>query len=72
MRFETGSMGAAEGTRSPIRAAEYVRMSTDHQKYSTETKARSSVAMRNNADSRSSGHTRTAARAGCASTVETP
>src|SRR6266581_9242914 len=36
MLFETGSTGADEGTRSPIRAAEYVRMSTEHQRYSTE------------------------------------
>src|SRR3984893_1864121 len=36
MQFETGSKGAEEGTQGPIRAAEYVRMSTEHQKYPTE------------------------------------
>src|ERR1700730_9059929 len=36
MQFETGSKGAEEGTQGPIRAVEYVRMSTEHQKYSTE------------------------------------
>src|SRR5438876_10987321 len=36
MPFEVGSKSPEEGTRSPIRAAEYVRMSTEHQRYSTE------------------------------------
>ena len=36
MHFGTGSKGTEESTPSPIRAAEYVRMSTEHQKYSTE------------------------------------
>src|SRR5438874_12602293 len=36
MQFSTGSMNTEERMRSPIRAAEYVRMSTEHQKYSTE------------------------------------
>ena len=35
-QFETGPKGTEEQLRSPIRAAEYVRMSTEHQKYSTE------------------------------------
>ena len=33
---EAGSKITEEGARAPIRAAEYVRMSTEHQKYSTE------------------------------------
>ena len=32
----TGSRTVDDGTRTPIRAAQYVRMSTEHQKYSTE------------------------------------
>ena len=32
----TGSKNTEESTRNPIRAAEYVRMSTEHQRYSTE------------------------------------
>jgi len=35
-QFGTGSKATEESTPSPIRAAEYVRMSTEHQKYSTE------------------------------------
>ena len=39
MRTGTGSKTIEKGTRPPINAAQYVRMSTDHQKYSTENQA---------------------------------
>lgn len=35
----TGSRSIEDGTRTPVRAAQYVRMSTEHQKYSTENQA---------------------------------
>jgi len=36
MHFDSGSKTNEEGARAHIRAVEYVRMSTEHQKYSTE------------------------------------
>src|SRR6202040_902514 len=37
----TGSRTTEDATRAPIRAAQYVRMSTEHQKYSTENQSES-------------------------------
>lgn len=39
MEREFGADRSAEANRKPMRAAQYVRMSTDHQKYSTENQA---------------------------------
>ena len=67
----TTDTSIARTTQHPIRAAQYVRMSTEHQKYSTENQAEIISQVRDNVASHWFGR-RTAARAAYGWTAAMP
>ena len=67
-RLAISSENIGTAVREPVPAAQYVRMSTEHQRYSTENQSDAILQYAVATASTSCGPTPTTARAGCAST----